>query len=57
MRNETFEQAVTKILKKDATYPRAAYGLLTAALDCELADLAVDFIAPAVGQCVPHGCV
>lgn len=33
MRNETFEQAVTKILEKDDTYPRAAYGLLTAALD------------------------
>ncbi len=33
MKNEVFDEAVTKILREDATYPRSAYNLLPAALD------------------------
>lgn len=42
MRNEIFEQAVSKILAKDATYPRAAYSLLPAALDYTVRALRAD---------------
>ncbi len=33
MKNEIFDEAVTKILAEDTTYPRSAYNLLPAALD------------------------
>lgn len=33
MRNELFENAVSRILAKDSRYPREAYALLPAALD------------------------
>ncbi len=33
MKNEIFDEAVSKILEADKTYPRSAYNLLPAALD------------------------
>ncbi len=42
MRNETFEQAVARILAKDSRYPREAYSLLPAALDHTVRALRAD---------------
>ncbi len=42
MRNETFDKAVSEILRHDAQYPRAAYELLPAALDYTVRNLRME---------------
>ncbi len=42
MRNEAFDNAVTRILAKDPRYPREAYDLLPAALDLAIRTLRAD---------------